>query len=199
MVHVNKRSGVKTKEKILNVAFQLADIFNLPFGQETFDHIFVCFTLEHLQHPAMALNCLRKVLKKDGSLTVIEGDHGSTYFYPDSIDAQKTVQCLVRIQAEMGGNSLIGRQLYPLIKGARFEKVSVSPRMVYVDSSKPSRVEGFTKNTFIAMVKAVKEKALLSNIIDEKTWIKGISDLNRTTEPDGTSCYTFFKGVGIKP
>ena len=186
------------KENITNVDFQRADIFNLPFDKETFDHIFVCFTLEHLQHPATALHCVRKVLKKGGSLTVIEGDHGSTYFHPDSVEAQKTVLCLVRIQADMGGNALIGRQLYPLIKSARFEKVSVSPRMVYVDSSKPALVEGFTKNTFIAMVEAVKEKALRSDMIKKKTWNKGIKDLYRTMEVDGTFCYTFFKGQGIK-
>jgi SAM-dependent methyltransferase len=186
------------KEKIPNVVFQAADIFNLPFGKESFDHVFVCFTLEHLQDPVMALKCLKMVLKKGGDLTVIEGDHGSTYFYPDSLEAQQTVQCLVKIQADMGGNALIGRELYPLIKGASFEEVSVSPRMVYVDSSKPALMGGFTKNTFIAMVEAVKEKALRSDMIEEKAWNKGIQDLYRTIEVDGTFCYTFFKGQGIK-
>jgi ubiquinone/menaquinone biosynthesis C-methylase UbiE len=186
------------KEKIANVAFQVADIFNLPFDKESFDHVFVCFTLEHIQNPEKALACLRMFLKKGGSLTVIEGDHGSTYFHPHSIEAMQSVQCLVDIQTGMGGNSLIGRQLYPLMKSAAFTDVTVSPRMVYVDSSKPGLVEGFTKNTFIAMVEAVKKQALESNMIDEETWKKGIRELYRTTETDGTFCYAFFKGTGIK-
>jgi ubiquinone/menaquinone biosynthesis C-methylase UbiE len=186
------------EEKIANVTFQVADIFDLPFDKESFDHIFVCFTLEHIQNPSKALACLRLFLKKGGSLTVIEGDHGSTYFHPQSIEAMRTVQCLVDIQAGVGGNSLIGRQLYPLMTRAAFANVTVSPRMVYVDSSKPALVEGFTKNTFIAMVEAVKKQALDSNMVDEKTWDKGISDLYRTTEADGTFCYAFFKGTGLK-
>jgi len=36
---------------IANVAFQEADIFHLPFPRETFDHVFVCFVLEHLADP----------------------------------------------------------------------------------------------------------------------------------------------------
>jgi hypothetical protein len=74
----------------------------------------------------------------------------------------------------------------------------VSPRMVYVDSRRPEYVEGFTKNTFIAMVEGVKRQAIDSGIIDEERWKKGIRDLYRTTEADGTFCYTFFKGVAFK-
>ena len=70
--------------------------------------------------------------------------------------------------------------------------------MVYVDSSRPEDVEGFTKNTFIAMVEEVRDQAIDTVIIDETTWEQGIKDLYRTTEKDGTFCYTFFKGVAYK-
>jgi SAM-dependent methyltransferase len=185
-------------EGFRNVSFQQADIFNLPFPDESFDHIFVCFVLEHLPNPTEALACLRQILKTGGTLTVIEGDHGSTYFHPDSPYARKAIRCLVDVQAEMGGDSLIGRRLYPLITEAGFRDVRVSPRMVYVDSSKPHLVEGFTKNTFTAMVEGVRDQALRLGLIDEDSWEKGIRDLYRTTEPDGTFIYTFFKGVAVK-
>ena len=34
-----------------NVEFRQADIFDLTFGQNSFDHVFVCFVLEHLSRP----------------------------------------------------------------------------------------------------------------------------------------------------
>jgi len=129
---------------------------------------------------------------------VIEGDHGSAYFHPDSPDARKTIKCLMEIQAGMGGNSLIGRQIYPLLRKANFGDVSVSPRMVYVDSGKPGLVEGFTMKTFIAMVEGVKEQAIRSGLISGEAWERGIRDLYRTTEEDGTFIYTFFKGTALK-
>ena len=70
--------------------------------------------------------------------------------------------------------------------------------MVYVDSSKPVLVEGFTKNTFIAMVKGAKEPAIRSDLMEEADWDLGIRDLYRTTEEDGTFIYTFFKGKAMK-
>jgi ubiquinone/menaquinone biosynthesis C-methylase UbiE len=183
---------------VTNVNFQQADLFELPFESESFDHIFVCFVLEHLEDPVAALVRLGRVLKKGGTITVIEGDHGSFYCYPESQEALLAFECLIQIQAQLKGNSMIGRQLYPLLNNAGYTETSVSPRMIYVDSSKPDLVEGFSRKTFIAMVEGVRNQAISLNLIDEKTWQKGIGDLYRATEADGTFCYTFFKGVAVK-
>lgn len=182
-----------------NVAFRQADIFNLPFAPASFDHVFVCFVLEHLRDPMGALAHLKEVLKPGGTITVIEGDHGSTYFHPDNADARAAVACLIEMQARLGGNALIGRELYPLLTKAGFGAVSVSPRMVYVDGSRPALIEGFTRNTFTAMVEGVREQALAAGITDPETWQRGIDGLNRTAADDGVFCYTFFKARGSRP
>ncbi len=183
---------------IENVAFEQADIFELPFPEEHFDHVFVCFVLEHLLRPLEALASLRSRLKPGGTLTVIEGDHGSTFFHPDDADARRAIDCLVTLQARAGGNALIGRQVFPLLAQAGLRHVKTSPRMVYVDSSRPEWVEGFTRNTFTAMVEGVREQALAAGLVDAATWARGIAGLRRAAEPDGVFCYTFFKGVGVK-
>jgi hypothetical protein len=128
---------------------------------------------------------------------VIEGDHGSAYFYPNSEAAHKAINCQVELQRRSGGNANIGRELYPLLNGAGYEKIHVSPRMVYVDSSRTELVEGFTKKTFTAMIEGVRETAIAAGLTDQNTFDKGIRDLYRTTEPDGVFCYTFFKAVAI--
>ena len=181
-----------------NATFRNADIYDLPFPPESFDHVFVCFVLEHLADPKRALSNLKDVLKPEGTITVIEGDHGSAYFHPDSAAARNAIRCLVEIQRSVGGNALIGRELYPLLVSAGFRTVAVSPRMVYAESSKPGLVEGFTKLTFTAMVEGAGDEAIRRHMIGKAEWEQGIFDLYRTTEPDGTFCYTFFKAGGIK-
>jgi ubiquinone/menaquinone biosynthesis C-methylase UbiE len=202
-IDISERSVAEAKKKIegagfTNVSFQQGDIFNLPFKPESFDHIFVCFVLEHLAQPVEALNCLKNLLKVRGTITVIEGDHGSTYFYPDSEAAYKAIQCQVELQRRAGGNANIGRELYPLLNAAGFSSIRVSPRMVYVDSSRPQLVEGFTKNTFTAMIEGVRESSIAAGLIDAKAFDEGVKGLYRTTEPDGVFCYTFFKAIAIK-
>ena len=183
---------------VANVAFQPADIFKLPFPKASFDHVFVCFVLEHLQEPVKALRGLKKVLKPGGTLTVVEGDHGSTLFHPHSAAAWKTIQCLIDLQVQAGGDALIGRRLFPVVRAAGFRKVQVSPRFVYVDPSRPAWVEGFTRNTYIAMVEGVRERALAAGLIDRRQWLRGIADLKASTGARGVFCYTFFKAVAVK-
>jgi SAM-dependent methyltransferase len=183
---------------LANVQFRQADVYALPFDPESFDHVFVCFVLEHLSRPLQALIALKTLLRPGGTITVIEGDHGSAYFHPDSAAAREAIGCLVELQRRAGGNALIGRQVYPLLVDAGFEAAHVSPRMVYVDSSRPHLVEGFTKKTFTAMVEGVRELAIESKIVEPELFDAGVRALYRTAGADGVFCYTFFKGVGEK-
>ena len=186
------------QEGITNVTFRQGDIFRLPFAPGSFDHIFVCFVLEHLTMPGRALEQLRPLLKEGGGITVIEGDHGSTFFYPEHEDARRAVQCLVQLQQQLGGNALIGRELFPLVSGAGYQDVRVSPRMVYADASFPALVEGFTKLTFTAMVEGVGPEVVKQGLMSADAWDRGIAALYRTAEPDGVFCYTFFKATALK-
>jgi len=181
-----------------NVRFQQADVFALPFAPASFDHVFVCFLLEHLSRPLEALARLKDLLKPGGTITVIEGDHGSTYFHPDSEAAHAAIRCQVELQRAAGGNANIGRELYPLVQQAGFHAVRVSPRMVYVDSSRPALVDGFTRKTFTAMIEGVREAAIKAGMMTPEAFDAGIRALYRTAEEDGVFCYTFFKAFGEK-
>jgi ubiquinone/menaquinone biosynthesis C-methylase UbiE len=199
-IDISERSIAEAKAKIeaaglTNVAFQQADIFHLPFAPQSFDHVFVCFVLEHLSRPVEALLALKNLLKVGGTITVIEGDHGSAYFHPDSVSARKAILCQIELQRRAGGNAEIGRELYPLMRQAGFGSTHVSPRMVYVDASRPGLVDGFTKKTFTAMIEGVRDSAIAAGMIDPTDFDKGIEDLYRTTRTDGVFCYTFFKAV----
>nr|WP_319373903.1 class I SAM-dependent methyltransferase [uncultured Methanobacterium sp.] len=115
---LNHAKALIQSEGISNVQFQTADIMELPYEDETFDHVFICFVLEHLPDPVGALLSLKRVLKKGGSITVIEGDHGSCYFHPETEEAVKAWQCLIKVQTDLNCNPLMGRELYPLLNEA---------------------------------------------------------------------------------
>jgi SAM-dependent methyltransferase len=159
---------------VRNVTLIEADIFALPFEAE------------------------KDVLKPGGTLTVIEGDHGSAFFHPDSEYARAAIQCLIEVQAGLGGDSLIGRRLFPLLQQAGFKDVTVSPRFVYADASRPAMVDGFTRKTFNAMVEGARDQAIAAALATPDDFDRGVRDLYRSAEPGGTFCYTFFKAAGVK-
>jgi len=183
---------------LTNVDLRQADLFALPFDAHSFDHVFVCFVLEHLAKPVEALVLLERLLKPGGTVTVFEGDHGSTYFHPHSDAGHEAIACQVELQRRGGGNAWVGRELYPLLRDAGFASVRVSPRMVYVDGSRPELADGFTRRTFTAMIEGVRDPAVAAGLITPERFDAGVRALHRAAESDGVFCYTFFKGVGEK-
>lgn len=189
------REGLRDHPGRSQVEFVRADLFDPPFAAGTFDHVFVCFVLEHLAEPVRALRGLRRLLRPGGAITAIEGDHASALFHPRSAAAEDVVAALVDLQGRAGGNALIGRELHPLLERAGFGGVDVVPRTVYADRSRPELVEGFVRGTFVAMVESVRARALAEGEVSPAHWQRGIADLHRTAEDGGTFHYTFFKAT----
>ena len=181
-----------------NVEFLRADILDSPLAASSFDHAFVCFLLEHLREPERALAAVKNLIRPGGTVTVVEGDHGSAFFHPDSADARAAIACQVELQRRAGGDADIGRRLYPLLRAAGFESVHVAPRFVYADASRPQMVDGFTRKTFTAMIEGVRADAIGAGLTTAEPFERGVRDLYRTALDDGVFCYTFFKGVGVK-
>jgi SAM-dependent methyltransferase len=180
---------------LTNVEFRDADLYSLAGDTATFDHAFVCFVLEHLEDPAGALRLIGRLLRPGGSITVIEGDHGSAFFAPDSSAARVAIESLAELQRRAGGDAMIGRSLYPLLTAAGYASVSVRPLFVYADQSRPDLVDAFTIRTFTAMIEGVRDAAIAAGLLSAAEFDAGIADLYRTAEADGVFCYTFFKAV----
>lgn len=174
------------------------EITALPFRDEAFDHIFVCFVLEHLADPGGALRALGRLLRPGGTITVIEGDHGSCYYHPATPAAASAWGALVAAQQAIGGDPLIGRRLYPLVVGAGFAGVTVSLRQVYADESLPEVQDGFVQKTIVPMVEGVREQNAGLGLVDSTTFEQGLADLRATGGSGGTFCYTFFRATGVK-
>jgi SAM-dependent methyltransferase len=204
-VDISEESLAQAKARVAaeapdaRVEWHHGDLLDLPYEDGSFDHLFVCFVLEHLPEPQQALTTLRRLIKPGGSITVIEGDHGSAFFHPRSDAAQALIDCLTDLQAVSGGDALIGRRVQPLLTAAGYTEVRAWPCAVYADETLPHLVDGFTRKTFIAMVESVRERALAAGMRSPAEWQQGIRDLERAAEPGGTFHYTFFKAIGLIP
>jgi len=183
---------------IRNASFQQADILSLPFEAASFNHVFVCFVLEHLPDPDSVLSNLVNLLKPGGTLTVIEGDHGSGFWTPETQESRKAWWGLVKSQCDLGHDPDIGRRLYPLLNKTGLDVKYVEPRWVYADQSKPELLDGVINQIIAPMVYSAENQVLESKLIKESDWQKGLDDIRSVAKhPDGTFFYTWFKGIAV--
>ena len=186
-------------QRVTGVTFDCQDITALPYAEASFDHAFVCFVLEHLTDTAGALREVKRVLRPGGSLTLIEGDHGSCFWYPRGEAAAVVWECLIAEQQALGHNPLIGRQLYPLLKAAGFEVIELEPRWVYADARDASLLAGGVNQIFVPMVATARDAALASGRCDAATWRRGMAEFEAIAHsPEGSLFYTWFKALAIK-
>lgn len=178
---------------LTNVEFQLADIHELPFDDGEFDGAFLCFVLEHLTSRERALSEIRRVLKPGAKVHAFEGDHGSVLAWPNHPAIGRLVAAVSQYQCMQGGDPFTGRRLYSLLRASGFRNAAVEPCIAYADETRPSWVEGFTRATFIDMMKAQREAVLARDLLNEIEWRDGMEALDRTARGDGSFSYTFFR------
>ena len=196
---VEKARQLCQENHIETVAFQFASIQHLPYKAASFDHIFINFVLEHLAKPLETLLELRQLLKPGGTLTAIEGDHGSCFWYPETPESRQVWQAMITVQQAQGHDPLIGRRLYPLLRTAGLWVKEVSPRWVYTDANNPSLMDGVLNKIIVPMTQTARQQALEQKLVTESVWEKGMSDLaNSGVPPSGTFFYTWFKAVAVR-
>lgn len=191
----------KLKEQAFfeNVTFGQADIHSLDFTDESFDHIFICFVLEHLDDPIAALTELKRVLKPDGTITCIEGDHGSCFWHPETPESVEAWNGLITAQRAHGHHPNIGRTLTPLLTEAGFDVRSCQPAWLYADRLNPDLRDGMVNHIIVPMVQSAEKQILEENLVAGDIYAKGIADLSRVDQIDeGTFFYTWFKAVASK-
>jgi ubiquinone/menaquinone biosynthesis C-methylase UbiE len=182
-----------------NFTFLVSDIFEMNFEAESFDHIFICFVLEHLSNPLLALSLLKKILKKGGSITIIEGDHDSCIWNPYTEKSKNVWQAMIKAQQRINHDPLIGRKLYPLLTEAGFKVQMVEPRFVYADSNNIQLLDGVVNKIIVPMVKTTKNMVVGKLIKSEALWQQGINDLEKSAiTPCGTFFYSWFKALAYK-
>jgi SAM-dependent methyltransferase len=196
---VEQAREVARQEDLKNVTFNQADIFKLPFRPSSFNHVFVCFVLEHLSDPMDALGIFMGLLKPGGTITVIEGDHGSGFWTPETVESRMAWKGLIDSQISLGHDPNIGRRLYPLLNAAGFIIRDVSPRWVYADQGSPILLQGVINQIIAPMVYSAERQVLESGYVSQDEWSKGLNDIREVARhSEGTFFYTWFKGVGLK-
>lgn len=106
-----------------NTRFRVADIYQLPFLNGSFDAVFMHTILEHLAEPRRALKEVLRVLKPGGLAGARHGDLASRISYPPS----RAIRSFFRVwQAEWrknGGDPDFGRKQPALMRSAGFERL----------------------------------------------------------------------------
>jgi ubiquinone/menaquinone biosynthesis C-methylase UbiE len=106
----------------MNVRFEVADVYRLPFPDGSFDAVFGNAVLMHLREPVRALAEVRRVLRPGGIAGVRDCDWGGRIHAPMTPLLEQWYAITVRVRQRNGGNPFMGRHHRQLLLDAGFAR-----------------------------------------------------------------------------
>lgn len=103
------------------VSYIKDNIENTSVKSDSYDFIIARFVFQHLEKPVDALKEIKRLLKPGGKLFIIDVDNdlwGASYPKNKVIDRLNT--SIGKVQNNLNGNRLIGRELIPMMKKLDF-------------------------------------------------------------------------------
>ena len=100
---------------VANVRFETANIYDLPFADNTFDAVFCHAVVEHLSEPMQALKAMCRVLKAGGMLGIRDADRAGELFWPPAPLLANGLEMWNRLLQHNGADPFIGRRLRSLL------------------------------------------------------------------------------------
>lgn len=110
--------SLASSEGVSNVKFEVGDIHDLPFAENTFDVVHAHQVLQHIADPVQAFKEMRRVVKPGGIVAVQEAISSTTY--PDSEGLIAWRDLSSRIREAKGNHTKAGSCLHVWAKEAGF-------------------------------------------------------------------------------
>ena len=148
-----------------------ADALSLPFEDESFDHVWMMWFLEHVADPPAALREGRRVLVPGGRITAIEVDYSTVHAEPSTAAMEALFRTMVA-GMDASGWSNAGTRLPGWLREAGFRELDEGERAYWWQGDDLARQASYAADVVesaapaLAQLPGVTEKELRAGLAD---------------------------------
>ncbi len=123
---VERAKAEAEQRSVTNAEFRIADAYELPFEDASFDVVHAHQVLQHLADPVGALIEARRVVKPGGIVAARDADYGTMVHDPHEPRLDRWLDLYYRVARHDGGEPDAGRRLAGWFAAAGFVDMEVS-------------------------------------------------------------------------
>ncbi|GAA1522483.1 methyltransferase domain-containing protein [Sphaerisporangium rubeum] len=109
-----------------NVVCEVGDVYDLGYGEGTFDVVHAHQVVQHVADPVGALAAMRRVCRPGGLVAVRDSDYAAFIFYPELPELAEWSGLYHRLARANGGEPDAGRRLLSWAREAGFTEITPS-------------------------------------------------------------------------
>jgi ubiquinone/menaquinone biosynthesis C-methylase UbiE len=157
-----------------------ADARALPFGDESFDHVWMMWFLEHIAEPPAVLREAKRVLVRGGAITAIEVDYSTVRTEPSPPAIEALFRAMVQGMAASGWSDA-GTRLPGWLREAGFREVEEGERPFWWQDEELSGQASYAADVVESALDALVQ---LPNVTEEELRA-GLEDLRKLAGQPG--------------
>lgn len=194
---INLAIDYANKQGISDVSFELANLYEMPFEDNSFDAAFGHTILQHLNDPLAGLKEIHRVLKPGGVLGLRDDDHGAFIRVPWNSVCDQGYELFKNTWKLQGGDPLFGRRHREMLRKAGFINTIAAASCEHYGTPEATKSFGETAAGFIeSFAKTATQLGWTDrNMIEQikQEW------LDWGKNPDAFYMLPYCESVGWKP
>lgn len=182
---------------IPNLTFIQGDAHALPFPDSSFDLVYCRYLLEHVADPVRVLSQARRVLRPGGRFACQENDISLIRHDPPTPAFDAVWGRFAELQQRLGGDALVGRRLFRLLRSAGFSDIHLSQAPESYWSGHP----GFRPwlENLAGNIRSGQAALLKSGLASRDEIDASLNELAvLATNPDGSTWFFWNRAAGIR-
>jgi len=174
--------------------------YELPFESGSFDGAFLCWVLEHLADPQLAMRELARVLRTEGVLYDTEVFNHGVYAHPPMEPMTAYWKEFNDLQRDFGGHPDIGIRLASLALDAGFSAVTQTEISPHIDK----RMSAGERNDMARYFQAIFASGTPELLAKGRVTQELVDGMNRAfdtiaTDPESVMVYAGYQLRAVKP
>jgi SAM-dependent methyltransferase len=121
---IEEATALAAAQGVTNIEFGVADVYALPYPDDSFDVVHAHQVLQHLTGPVAALREMRRVCRPGGVVAARDADYAAMTWFPDNADLADWLSTYRAVAHANGAEPDAGRRLLSWARRAGFTDIT---------------------------------------------------------------------------